>query len=1134
MNKAGLWSHISWLAFLSFLFPLFAFADASFEIPYTLDSDGSVHCVWELSAYNGSNNFYSYTIAKDTRTNVVSQARTGGKKLCTGEFQASTLEGGDLFSLGEAGTYYLTLYQNSDYTMPYGYMAFDCALSAVCASAKETSIVTEHGHLTADATWTKDHNPYLVDQLTIDPGVTLSIGQGVIVKFRNSSSFIYVDSGAKLEVVGTTEDKVYFTSVFDDSLGGDTNGDGSMYLPARGDWDNVVNYGTLEVVNLESRYANHAFINHEGGTTKVDQSTITEVKNYAVLQQAGTMSITNSKILDSGNGIGQVAGQMHIFNSSIYRHDNLGAYSKSGTINAMHNYWGHATGPHLKFSNDPSGSGEDISNDVAYIPWLSAEPTENKYMGCVTDCFSNVLFLPGMMASRLYEAGEEIWFTRNEGEQNKMALNSEGKSEYTVYTKDDIRHEVEGENETGITDEVLGFNIYKSFTEDLRKWRTTDNLFEDYAFVPYDWRLSLHDIVNNGQVTDGKLSYGDTTAGGQYIIKQLEALAQNSRTGKVTIVAHSNGGLVAKYLIHKLQTEGNPLADKIDKLILVAVPQIGTPESYITLLHGVSVAKKLVMNKETSRFLAENFPVMYNLLPTDAYFSTVDTNQSPLITFEEVEPYAPQVSVYGTTVTTLDELKGYVLGTDGRTKPERGDTKHPNKGNETLYKQAQEIHAVLDNWQPPTNLKITQIAGWGEETKSNLEYVERTYLGGVKRTTFKVNTTIDGDHTVVEPSALWMSPNTNSNVERWWVDLDKFNGIKPAFRTEHKDILEVKKLRDFIKAKIDEKSFTDEEKIVVFAKPVSDKISKRLHFTLHSPLTLGIYDAEGRYSGLDPATMEVRNEIPGVYYEQIGDVQFLSIPTGIAFTLKLDGLEDGSFALDIDEQSGNSITATTIFEGIPSGADTVATIEIGQEFKVGESVLKIDKENDGTIDVTLTATPDGRTVYEEAKVEPVEEPEQEVKEETKEETKTESSSAEASEDKEETPPVVTVPIASSTSRSVVPVWMLNQPTSSPSPVVAVSTSSQEPVLESVVSEPVQTEVPEAEVLGQATQEDVEKVTETTTENTDEEMEIPTEPETETIPLTASAGKAIGIPYQKLLFVVLTLLGILLGFRFIKG
>lgn len=1146
MYKRGLGRYISWFVALLFLSPVFAFADASFEIPYTLDSDGLVHCSIKLSSYNSSLGFSTYSISKDERSNTIAQGKAtkfGSKqKICQGAFKASTAEGGDLFLDQGEGMYYLTLYSDTQYRAPYGYMAFQCGESGICEPLKLTTSTTQHGNLTTDTTWTKDNNPYLVDQLTIDPFVTLQIEPGVVVKFRNPASFVYVEFGAELKVNGTVDEKVYFTTIRDDTLLGDTGGDADIYLPEPGGWDNIQNYGVIDATNLEIRYANIGMVNQGSGEIKLDQTQITNSRVYGI-QNSGDTKITNSKITGGDYGIYQVSGSTNVFNSSIYDQSILGVNNTKGDFNAMHNYWGHATGPHLKFSNTPSGSGEDISNDVVYIPWINEEPTENKYMGCVVDCFSNVMFLPGMMASRLYEGDEEVWFSIYGDEQDRMELDDKGKSSHSLYTKDDTKHK-EGENETGIFDEVgLGDgsaspNIYKSFIEDLRIWEDVDNLFEDYAFVPYDWRLSLADIVNNGQVTDGRLSYGDTTAGGRYIIKKLEALAENSRNGKVTIVAHSNGGLVAKQLIHELQKEGNPLVDKIDKLILVAVPQIGTPESFVTLLHGVRVSKGYVMYKETSRFLAENFPVMYNLLPTDAYFSTIDTNQSPLITFEDVEPYAPQVATYGTTVTTVDELKGYVLGTEGRTKPERDDTKNPNNGNDTLYKQAQETHDIIDNWQPPAKLKITQIAGWGEETKSNLEYVERTYLGGVKRTTIKVNTTIDGDHTVVEPSALWMSPNINSNVERWWVNLDIYNENNFPDR-EHKDILEVKNLRDFVKDKIKGKTSADLENIILSTKPTSDSSDKRLHFTLHSPLTLGIYDSEGHYSGLDPVTMEVRNEIPGVYYEQIGEVQFLSVPAGIAFTLKLDGFEGGSFALDIDEQSGNAVTASTIFEGIPSGANTIATLEIGQEFKVGESVLKIDKENDGTIDVTLTATPDGRTVYEEPKVEPVEEQKQEVKEEvkneeakeeTKEETKAESSSAEpaspaggASQDKEEIIVEVPIPTTASVVHSVVPVWMLNQ---SATPAVAISTSNTETIS--------QLESPEPEVLGQTIQKEPTEVPEITTEDTGEDIAIQTEPKTETIPLVASVGETPGLPYQELLFAVLSLVGILLGFRFIKG
>ncbi|MFM7088607.1 MAG: lipase/acyltransferase domain-containing protein, partial [Candidatus Paceibacterota bacterium] len=908
MNKAGLWLSISWFTFLIFLFPFFASADATFEIPYTLNLHGRMQCEWDLSSYNASNNFYSYGIGKDGA--LISSGRTSGQTLCQDAFIASTASGGDLFFEAGAGEYKLTLYAESGLRDPYGYMVFDCPADGICAMKKLTSVKTWHSHLTEDTTWEAAESPYLVDQLTVDSGVSLRIEHGALVLFRNKSSFLYVVEGGTLDMRGTSEAPITLSTI---------NDDGDVYLPARGDWDNVINYGTLTATHVHLSYTTHGFINHAPGVLTLDQSSVREVRNYAVLQQSGTTSITNSTIENSGSGVGQVAGEMYIFNSNLSGIDALAAYNKQGEYTAVNNYWGHASGPHALYSNEPSGTGEDIGERVLYVPWVSSAPTEPRYMGCIIDCFSNVLFLPGMMASRLYEADEELWFSRSDESHEKMALDQDGNTEATVYTFDDTTYD--GSPEKGILEEVslahgvFNPDIYKSFVKDLEAWRTSEALISRYAFVPYDWRLSLEDIIENGQVTNQKLSYSDDTRGGRYIINKLAELARYSRTGKVTIVAHSNGGLVAKQLIYQLQKEGNPLAEKIDRLILVAVPQLGTPEAVVTMLHGVKVSKGLVMSAEMSRFLAENFPVIYNLLPSDAYFLTVDTTQSPLVTFENVEAYASQVSQYGTEITTPVELLGYLLGTDARNKPAREDTEHTNIASASLYDQAKKAHDIIDNWQPPAGLKIIQVAGWGEETKSNLEYKEYFKFGGLKYSSYKVNTTIDGDHTVVEPSALWMSPNVNPNVERWWVNLAEVNRGKPFFRTEHKDILEVKSLRDFIKAKIIGYNFVDEKEIVVPQKPASDAVKKLLHFTLHSPLALGVYDTEGRYTGLDLATGEVLHEIPDVYYEQIGEVQFLSVPVGVKFLIKLDGYEEGSFALDIEEQGGNSITTSTIFEG---------------------------------------------------------------------------------------------------------------------------------------------------------------------------------------------------------------------------
>ena len=139
--------------------------------------------------------------------------------------------------------------------------------------------------------------------------------------------------------------------------------------------------------------------------------------------------------------------------------------------------------------------------------------------------------------------------------------------------------------------------------------------------------------------------------------------------------------------------------------------------------------------------------------------------------------------------------------------------------------------------------------------------------------------------------------------------------------------------------------------------------STRLHYTLHSPLTIGITDTQGRYTGQDPVTKEIKEEIPGVNYRQIGDVQFISAPADIAYTVKIQGYEQGEFSLDVDRQEGNEITDSTSFQAVPSSSTTIATIDVTPDFEVSSSALEIDQNGDGAVDKTLNATPDGITVY---------------------------------------------------------------------------------------------------------------------------------------------------------------------------
>jgi hypothetical protein len=150
----------------------------------------------------------------------------------------------------------------------------------------------------------------------------------------------------------------------------------------------------------------------------------------------------------------------------------------------------------------------------------------------------------------------------------------------------------------------------------------------------------------------------------------------------------------------------------------------------------------------------------------------------------------------------------------------------------------------------------------------------------------------------------------------------------------------------------------DPENIILDDDSTLESDNLRLHYTLHLPLTLGI-TSQDKYTGQDPITKEIREEIPGVTYKQIGDVQFISAPTDIAYTLKLQGYGQGNFSLDVDKQVGNNITDFTSFQGIPSSTSTIATMDITPNLQISNIVLKIDTDGNGTTDFNLPAKLNG-------------------------------------------------------------------------------------------------------------------------------------------------------------------------------
>src|SRR5262249_4338042 len=155
-------------------------------------------------------------------------------------------------------------------------------------------------------------------------------------------------------------------------------------------------------------------------------------------------------------------------------------------------------------------------------------------------------------------------------------------------------------------------------------------------------------------------------------------------------------------------------------------------------------------------------------------------------------------------------------------------------------------------------------------------------------------------------SALWAN---GADVTRYWVNLHDYN-ISFIRRNEHANILEVPQVNSLLSDIIT--NFPDAlPPFISTTQPVYSGLTPRLHFVLHSPLTLGFIDSNGNYAG-STATSTVLN-IPGVTYERLGEVQWLSIPKGLTGLLVLKGTGDGHFTLDGSDVDGNDVLSTTTF-----------------------------------------------------------------------------------------------------------------------------------------------------------------------------------------------------------------------------
>ena len=445
----------------------------------------------------------------------------------------------------------------------------------------------------------------------------------------------------------------------------------------------------------------------------------------------------------------------------------------------------------------------------------------------------------------------------------------------------------------------------------------------DVYFYSYDWRKSNSE---NAEL--------------------LETFINEKEYKKINFVAHSMGGLIASEFLRR----NNENINKVEKLITLGTPYLGAPKALYTLETG-NFFDNLILDlvlKGPFQSVVNNFCSVYELLPTDKYFSL---NNTTYVRRADVDTSYHQPRLYYKAIRRkMDYNETYNLIS------ERAWAKNlMSKTLKSMLPSSKRFHNGIFNGRHITDyVDLYAIIGYGKNT---LMQIEEAYKDGKYDKTLDITTLNGGDGTVPVISAT-----IGNTINR---NRDFFINEEHAKLAENKDVIEFV-INILNNTKSHSINISDELPLKINKKGWLFNRQTYIKLKIECPVSLSMTDLHG------DVWAEVSNETTYNKNSERGDFYSLGKDNDIKIAylhqqdnnVLLTGTDNGVMKYTASIFDSGYETNRVVFRNVPITKTT--KIYTDTDFNGGLN-LKVDEDSDGNIDriIKPSAIYEGKDLEEE-------------------------------------------------------------------------------------------------------------------------------------------------------------------------